>query len=332
MSWKGTLRSIQAAQRRAERDAKRRQRELEVQRRKLEKMQELERAEYEVQVFENYLDVLLSIHKECGNDWDWEAIRDSDPPSKPTRSDTAEKAALAELENYKPGTMDKLLRRVDSKRENLASAVEEAKLEDEKYYQKAIENYQQELEERESLTKLANRILKDEAEAHLEAITELDPFSEINQLGSSMEFQFHGDLIEAILHVNSEDVIPLESKSLLKSGKLSVKKLPKSRSYELYQDYVCGAVLRVARELFALLPIEMVLVTAVGTLLNTQTGHMEEQPVLSIMIPRKTLSILNFELIDPSVSMDNFVHRMSFKKTKGFEGVTRISPDEWQSE
>jgi hypothetical protein len=195
VSWKGTLRSIQAAQRRAERDAKRRQRELEVQRRKLEKMQELERAEYEVQVFENYLDVLLSIHKECGNDWDWEAIRDSDPPSKPTRSDTAEKAALAELENYKPGTMDKLLRRVDSKRENLASAVEEAKLEDEKYYQKAIENYQQELEEWESLTKLANRILKDEAEAHLEAITELDPFSEINQLGSSMEFQFHGDLI-----------------------------------------------------------------------------------------------------------------------------------------
>jgi hypothetical protein len=332
VSWKGTLRSIQAAQRRAERDAKRRQRELEVQRRKLEKMQELERAEYEVQVFENYLDVLLSIHKECGNDWDWEAIRDSDPPSKPTRSDTAEKAALAELENYKPGTMDKLLRRVDSKRENLASAVEEAKLEDEKYYQKAIENYQQELEEWESLTKLANRILKDEAEAHLEAITELDPFSEINQLGSSMEFQFHGDLIEAILHVNSEDVIPLESKSLLKSGKLSVKKLPKSRSYELYQDYVCGAVLRVARELFALLPIEMVLVTAVGTLLNTQTGHMEEQPVLSIMIPRKTLSTLNFELIDPSDSMDNFVHRMSFKKTKGFEGVTRISPDEWQSE
>lgn len=331
MSWKGTLRSIQAAQRRAERDAKKRQRELEMQRKQFEKMQELERAEYEVQVFENYLDVLLSIHKESGNVWNWEVIRDSDPPSKPSRTNTAEKAALAELENYKPGAMDKLLRRVDSKRDNLLGAVEEAKLKDEEDYQKAVENYQQELEEQESLIKLANRILNDEAEAHLDAITELDPFSEINQLGSSIDFQFHGDLTEATLHVNSEDVIPSESKSLLKSGKVSVKKLPKSRFYELYQDYVCGAVLRVARELFALLPIEMVLVTAVGTLLNTKTGHMEEQSILSVMIPRKTLTELNFETIDPSDSMDNFVHRMSFKKTKGFEGVNRISPDEMQS-
>lgn len=332
VSWKGTLRSIQAAQRRSERDAKRRQRELEMQRKQLEKMQELERAEYEVQVFENYLDVLLSVHKECGDVWDWEAIRDSDPPSKPSRTNASEKAALVALESYKPGSMDKLLRRAESKRENLARAVEEAKMDDEKDYQNAIENYQKEIAEWESLTKLANRILDDEADAHLEAISELDPFSEINQIGSSIDFQFHGDLIEATLHVNGEDVIPLESKSLLKSGKLTVKKLPNSQFYELYQDYVCGAVLRVARELFALLPIEMVLVTAVGTLLNTKTGHMEEQPILSIMVPKKTLNRLNFEMIDPSDSMNNFVHRMSFKKTKGFEGVDRISPDDLQAE
>lgn len=332
MSWKGTLRSIQATQNRAERDAKRRQRELEMRQKQFEKMQALEQAEYEVQVFENYLDVLLSIHKECGNVWDWEAIRDSEPPSKPPRAYSTEKAAQAHLENYKPGAIDKLLKRVDAKREDLAKAVKEARLEDEEKYLKAIEIYEQELKEWESLTDLANRILNDEAEAHLEAISELDPFSEINQIGSSIDFQFHGNLIEATLHVNGEEVIPSESKSLLKSGKLSVKKLPKSQFNELYQDYVCGAVLRVARELFALLPIEMVLVTAVGTLLNTTTGHLEDQPILSIMMPRKTLNLLNFEKIDPSDSMSNFVHRMSFKKTKGFEGITHISPDELQIE
>jgi hypothetical protein len=332
MSWKGTLRSIQAAQRRAERDAKKRQRELEAQRRQLEKMQDRERAEFEVQVYENYLDVLLSIHKECGNIWHWETIRDSDPPSEPSKKDIAEKAALAEFDNYKPSSMDKLLRRAESKRKILAEAVEEAKLEDEKEYQEAIENYQQEVDEWERLVKLANRILNDEAEAHLDAITELDPFSEITQLGSSLNFQFLGDLIEATLHVDGEEIIPSETKSLLSSGKLSVKKMAKSRFYELYQDYVCGAVLRVARELFALLPIEMVLVTAVGTLLNSKTGHMEEQPILSIAIPRKTLDRLNFDMIDPSDSIDNFVHRINFKKTKGFEGVTRISPDELKLE
>ncbi|MCO5191398.1 MAG: hypothetical protein M9941_12695 [Anaerolineae bacterium] len=332
MGWKGTLRSIQAAQRRAERDALRRRRELERQNKLLEKMQDFERAAYEVQVFENYLEVLLSIHKECGESWDWQSIRDLEPPLKPTKSSSMERAAQAELDNYKPSTVDKLMKRVELKREQLAKAVEEAQQADENNYQKAVSEYEQELLEWEKTTELANRILADVPEAHLEAIKEADPFSEINQLGSSIDFLFDGDLIEAILHVNGEDIIPSESKSLLKSGKVSVKKMTKSKFYELYQDYVCGAVLRVARELFALLPIEMVIVTANGALLNTITGHMEQQPILSAAIPRKTIEDLNFDMIDPSDSMINFVHRMKFMKTKGFSQVERILPEELQSQ
>ncbi|MEN6480561.1 MAG: hypothetical protein ABFD29_00050, partial [Anaerolineaceae bacterium] len=64
MSWKGTLRTLQVAQNRSERAARLRQNELKRQQSRLAKMQELERANYEVQVYENYLDVLLSIHKE----------------------------------------------------------------------------------------------------------------------------------------------------------------------------------------------------------------------------------------------------------------------------
>ena len=82
--------------------------------------------------------------------------------------------------------------------------------------------------------------------------------------------------------------------------------MPKTKFYELYQDHVCSCVLRVGRELVALLPVEMVLVTAMGRLLNKKTGHIEEQPILSVLMPRKTLDSLNFDLIDPSDSMDNF--------------------------
>jgi len=48
MGWKGTVRSIGSAVRAAERDAMRRQR-------KLDKIQELEQAEYEVDVYENHI-------------------------------------------------------------------------------------------------------------------------------------------------------------------------------------------------------------------------------------------------------------------------------------
>jgi hypothetical protein len=138
--------------------------------------------------------------------------------------------------------------------------------------------------------------------------------------------------------VNSKEVIPSDVKRLSKSGRLSVKRMSKSRFYELYQDYVCGCVLRIARELFALLPIEMVIVNAVVNALETRSGYLEkqpsyvgEQPILSVAIPRKMLEELNFEALDPSDSMSNFAHRMAFKKTQGFGTVEALSAPDLQT-
>ena len=85
-------------------------------------------------------------------------------------------------------------------------------------------------------------------------------------------------------------------------------------------------MLRVANETFALLPLETVIVTAVGDVLNTQTGHLDVKPLLSVVIPRSTLRRLDLEAIDPSDSMRNFVCRMDFKKNKGFMVVENIDP------
>lgn len=38
-------------------------------------------------------------------------------------------------------------------------------------------------------------------------------------------------------------------------------------------------------------------------------------------ILRETLDRVNLDLVDPPDTMVNFIHRMSFKKTNGFEGV-----------
>ena len=106
--------------------------------------------------------------------------------------------------------------------------------------------------------------------------------------------------------------------------KLSVKKMPKTKYFGLYQDYVCGCAIRVAREVFALLPTDMVIVNVIGEILNTKTGYLEEVPILSVSIPKETLLKLNLEMLDPSDAMDNFVHNMKFMKTKGFNPVERI--------
>ena len=331
MEWKGTLRSIEAAGRRAERDAQRRRRELERQRKQLERMQELERAAYEVDVYENYINLLLSVHKECSNPWNWEAIKSAAPPGEPERTHSHEELAQAALDGFKPNLLDKMLKRGDLKRNELAEAVEEARQTDEKEYQESLKAYEQKHTDWEVACELASQVLSGNQEAYLEAIRQTNPFSDIAELGSSVKFQVHDrSLVEAVLHVQGEDVIPSEVKSLLKSGKLSVKQMPKSKFYALYQDYVCGCILRIARELFALLPIKMVIVNAVSELLNTQTGYMEVKPILSVAIPQETLKNLNLETIDPSDSMGNFVHRMTFRKTKGFQAVEAIEPSELQ--
>jgi hypothetical protein len=106
---------------------------------------------------------------------------------------------------------------------------------------------------------------------------------------------------------------------------LSTKAWQKGRFHEVYQDYVCGAVLRVANELCALLPVESVLVTAVDDMLDSSTGKLRQQALLSILVPRSTLEALNLELVDPSDALANFIHRMSFKKTTGFSPIEPLT-------
>ncbi len=325
MGWKGTVRSIGAAVRAAERDAKRRQHELEKRNKQYEKMQELEQAAYEVEVYENHIDFIQSLHKECSDPIDWGSIVSSPEPQKPENTKTCEQAAKAKAEKYRPGFFDRLFKREEKQRKRLEENIVKAKMEDENEYSQKVSSWETDWTDWNESVQIAQQILDGNDEAKVQAIKEFDPFSEISSLGSSLSISISDNsIIEATVHIHGEEIIPGEMKSLLKSGRLSTKKMPKGQFNELYQDYVCSGVLRVANELFALLPEKMVIVTAVDELLNTKTGHLEKSPILSACISRSTLESLNMDMIDPSDSMGNFIHNMSFKKTTGFDAVERV--------
>jgi hypothetical protein len=296
----------------------------------MDKMEELARANYEVEVYENRIDVFTSVHKDCGHYWDWEEISLSSPPIEPKKSDLHEKEALENLNNFEPGFSDKLFRRGENKRMELEKAVVSSKEEDNKEYLDSIQAYEHDLANWEMVHSLAIRILDKDIEAYMEAIRNVGSLEEISELGSQAQFKIDEfNQIEAELNIHDAEVIPTEVKTLLKSGKLSVKPMPKTRYYGLYQDYVCSCAIRVAREIFALLPTEIVLVTIIGEILNTKTGHLEDMPVLSVAIPKDTLETLNFDMLDPSDGMDNFVHNMKFIKTKGFNPVEKLDKSQF---
>ncbi len=333
MRWRGTLRSLSgtlrsmdraamAGARAGEREAKRRARQT-----------ELEQAGADVQLYETYVKALVSIHKDCSPPRDWHAIRTAPQPTEPTRSDQGERLARVELHRYRPTLADKLLGRVEARRGELTAAVERAKAEDERRYQEVLQEYQELLGERERLRGLADGILARDPEAYGQAIGELHPLSGIAGLGTSIEFNTSdGSFIEATLHVNPEDIVPREVTALLASGKVSVRQMPKTRFHELYQDHVCSCVLRVARELFAFLPVDTVLVHASAELVNTTTGHLQPQTIVSTAIPRSTLKQLSFQALDCSDCLRNFVHRMKFSSRSGFSPVEALKPEDFAPE
>jgi hypothetical protein len=319
MSPRGTLRAVEAAARRGERDAQRRQRELVKRAKEQEKLSELEQARFEVETFENQIEVLLSVHKEQGKSWDWLGILASLSPPEPQRNPSNQLRAK-QIFAVLP---------IDQK-EAGQTMIEQAQAADERAFRDALESHSNEVAEWEHLRDLARRVLDGEPKAYTEALTECSAFGEISELGSSIHVTVHGPkLLECVVSVNGQPVIPAEVKTLTATGKLSVKAMPRGRFQEIYADYLCGCAFRVAREVFAVLPVDLLLVTASANSIDLKTGQETQKPVLSVVFPRSKISDLNFDRIDPSVAITEFQHRAKFsggRKSEAFEAVIPLKP------
>ena len=322
-TWEAAERLIRATGKQQQRQAKKHQRDLERRAKEAAKLSALEQARLEVETYENSLEVLLSVHKEQPEAQDWHGIASSLPPPAPVRQRHNEYAALrrAMAAPSRPGS------------EALLAA---AQSEDDRTLREALVSHAADLAEWEKMKELALGVLRGRPDAYLKAIVELSPFSELATIGSNLEFAAHSPaLLEVVLRTNGRKAVPSEVKSLTASGKLSVKAMPKGRFVEVYQDYVCGCVLRVARELFALLPIQTLLVTATVEAQDASTGREAERTFFSVVIPRAQMEALDFDRLDPSDTVMGMRHRgdlAASKKTGEFGFIEPLTAAEIRSD
>lgn len=326
MAWKSTLNSLAAAERRRQREEQRRNRELLKQQKQQQKLQEVEEASIEVQLFDEYIEQLTSIHLYCTPNVDWASLARQPGPTRPVREATQEDTAKRALEAYNPSTSDRILGRTKKKQEELAREVVFAAERDEANFRRATEEFERDSRDWQQQKQIAEKVISGDTSAYFKVLELFGTLEELDEFRITVKLEMAADgSILANVNVPGQDIVPQETKSLLKSGKLSVKDMPKSRYYGLYQDFVCSTVIRVGCELLALLPVDHVKVTAFTTLLNTQTGYLEPAPIVSAMIVRETLASLNLEMIDPSDALENFKHNMKFIKTKGFSPVDKLA-------
>ncbi len=322
---KGFIRSYGAAVRRAERDQQRRARESAKRYKEQLKQEEIANSAEAVENYNEYVEIIQSIHKNCTEEIDWNRIKKSPKPEDPKRTIFHEAEAQERLNNFRPSIMDKMFGSSSKKIARLENQVEEAKKKDDKDYGLAKKQYLEELEDWELLQKLANGLQKGNPKSFEETLQYFNPFSDIGELGTRIEFSIsENSQVDVDVHINGEEVIPNYELRQTARGNLSKKNMTKSKYYELYQDHVCSSIIRVSRELFAYLPLNKARVNAIGQVLNSSTGHLEERPILSVVMVRETIKLLNMNTIDPSDSMQNFVHNMKFSKTKGFSPVEKI--------
>lgn len=325
MGWRRGLRTLGAIARASERNAKRNARQRERYLAAVEKARSLQQAAEAVRDFNAQIAHLVAIHKSGSAAIDWKERACAIAPSAPARIALRENAARQNLDSYSPWHLTTRLGLGAKRRARLERKLEAAAVEDERDYIASTQRFELTTQKHRAQKDLAERLLSGDGEAAIEVIRSLNPFVSISDLGSTVSFStLPGRKIAAEVKVHGEAVVPKQGISLLKSGRASIKEMAKGSYYGLYRDYVCSAILRIARELFAILPLDAVMITAVESLLNGQTGNLEDQPIVSVYIPRQTFESLNLRAVDPFECLRNFTHTIDFRTTSGFRPVERL--------
>lgn len=139
------------------------------------------------------------------------------------------------------------------------------------------------------------KILSGDIDTYLQVINDINPLNDLLDYGTGFEFGTDSPLkMEVEFQINSDNI-------------------DMAKNSTEYQDYVCSVAIRIARDIFALLPVQYVVVHA------TNDGN----DILSVCFDKKTFYGLKFNFIDPSETINKFNHNMKFDND-GFGTIDRI--------
>ncbi len=319
-TWRGILKDV-------ERATKRQIRENEQRAKHEAKNSALDNAKTAVNTYNEIIDRVTSIHKYCCNPINWDFIIKQAPPNEIKRENHHEQRAMEEKSRFKPSIINKSFHTTNKRLERLDNKVQEAKNKDEDEYQKELKIYKEELNKWENNRHIASEILNKEPNAIQNAICSKITIDEDVYIGFSVKKPTNEDakLIIEMEAYPLDDIIPEFELKLLKSGNLSKNDMPKAKRLSIYRDYISSLTIRFTREVFAILPINEVILNVKCKTLNEKTGYIKDAIILSIFLPRESLEMLNFFLINPSLALDNFKHNINFSKSSGFVPVSQVS-------
>lgn len=280
---------------------------------------------YALAIYENQIERLTSLHREPAYVWNWSEVAVAPDPSAPNDASRHTADVLARQRDYNPGMSARLFGRARKTRKMLASELVTARQTDQAEHAAEVERLAW-------LRPVATGILQGEAEACASALQHLPRLDEVYELGNELGARIvNAWCVEAKFTAQNDSVVPKEKKTLTAAGNVSTKQMGVTEYWGLYQDHICSMAIRIAREVFAVLPVPICLVHGAIPLLDTRTGHVGNSVVVSAAFEHAIFETLNFDAIDPSDSMSLFEHRMNFRKTKGFLPIEPLTLDDFEA-
>ncbi|HZH78253.1 MAG TPA: hypothetical protein VEY88_19650, partial [Archangium sp.] len=208
---------VRAAIKDAERASRRRQRELQAMARAAARQAERERAAYEVEIVQNQIDLLTSIHREATPPIDWQVIVSAPAPTLPALDRSASTAARAALEQYRPGFFARLLGL--DRRPKLEQALANALAAEASRQVQLEQEHAAALDQWEGHREYARGVLAGEADLYNEVLRDSRCLEELEQHGCSLQLWWlHPTLARIDLRIEQDSVVPQEEKTLTATG------------------------------------------------------------------------------------------------------------------
>jgi hypothetical protein len=275
--------------------------------------------------YNNYIKSLLSIHKESREPFNWDDVSTAPEPKLPLRLSLNQDIAEQEYRAYAPSVLDKMLGQCKKKMNDLMKNTEQAKRYDDLIYNASLREFRNEYQDWEKIQCIAKGIKIKEVSAYQEAIDFFNPFEEIIQQGARPECEFYSDHVIANLNLHWAEIIPDYIVSQTASGKVLNSEMPDYRFNEICHHHVCACALRLGRDIFALLPVGIVLVNAYACLPDKKSGGTQKQVILSIKFNRTALTQLHIGSRSGPEYLADFSHHIDFSADHGFSPIQPLN-------
>lgn len=213
MGWKGTLRTVVAASRAADRESQRRHKQH-------LKAQMIDAAAEAVSDWENYIKELTSIHTTIGKGVDWQSLASTPSLAMPVAQTKRQDAARRNIDRFKPSFFHLFSGGSEKLKGKLQADHLEEKKRDAQESADALRRYKVRLTEWEQDTGLAKRVLAGEVEAMREVVVEMNGLTSEGLIGSRIDFSFAPGVVHAKPEIHTDEIIPKVRRKQLASGRL----------------------------------------------------------------------------------------------------------------